>query len=663
VSPLFLQVSSGFDTSCSGVKEKDILKFYDMKKLWIFLTVLAFHVSAKMPPEIEAQSTEVEVKSEISEVTVYLSGAQITRSKTVDVPAGRSVIKFVNLSPFIDAKSLSVYAKGDLTLLSVNLQHNFLSLQTPSKEREELTKSKKELEKKLQTERAYLEVLSEELAFLKANSTVGGANTGTSLTALKEANLYFAGKFTDIKLKQIERQANVEKLSEELAKVQSQLATLESKKEFPTGEILVSVDSKSPVKVPFEIKYIVSNAGWTPTYDIKVKNISQPAELTYKANVRQSTNEDWKNVKLRLSSSDPNTSNTYRELQPYYLNYYTAPPSYGDMINRVSGRILDARTGEPLIGASVMVKGSSIGTVADINGAYSLSIPPSGGILQVSFIGYRQVESPIARSQMDFRMEQDLQALEEVVVVGYGTAEEALQGKVSGLKIRGTKPAVGREDLAPAVNLVETEQVSRQTSVEFEIQSPYTLLSDGKNLTINIDSYSLPAEYQYFCAPKIDKNAYLTALIVDWEKYNLLEGEASVYFEDTYTGKTLLDTRYMSDTLNISLGKDKGITIDREMQKQFTTKQFLGSKKEETRSWLLSVKNNKAQGIRISVFDQIPVSTLEEIEVKADNISSGKLDPETGIVEWNFQLKPAEKKELDLKYSVRYPKNQTLTIE
>ena len=663
MSPLFLQVSSGFDTSCSGVKEKDILKFYDMKKLWIFLTVLAFHVSAKMPPEIEAQSTEVEVKSEISEVTVYLSGAQITRSKTVDVPAGRSVIKFVNLFPFIDAKSLSVYAKGDLTLLSVNLQHNFLSLQTPSKEREELTKSKKELEKKLQTERAYLEVLSEELAFLKANSTVGGANTGTSLTALKEANLYFAGKFTDIKLKQIERQANVEKLSEELAKVQSQLATLESKKEFPTGEILVSVDSKSPVKVPFEIKYIVSNAGWTPTYDIKVKNISQPAELTYKANVRQSTNEDWKNVKLRLSSSDPNTSNTYRELQPYYLNYYTAPPSYGDMINRVSGRILDARTGEPLIGASVMVKGSSIGTVADINGAYSLSIPPSGGILQVSFIGYRQVESPIARSQMDFRMEQDLQALEEVVVVGYGTAEEALQGKVSGLKIRGTKPAVGREDLAPAVNLVETEQVSRQTSVEFEIQSPYTLLSDGKNLTINIDSYSLPAEYQYFCAPKIDKNAYLTALIVDWEKYNLLEGEASVYFEDTYTGKTLLDTRYMSDTLNISLGKDKGITIDREMQKQFTTKQFLGSKKEETRSWLLSVKNNKAQGIRISVFDQIPVSTLEEIEVKADNISSGKLDPETGIVEWNFQLKPAEKKELDLKYSVRYPKNQTLTIE
>lgn len=625
--------------------------------------VLSINISAQMAPETEAKSAEIEIKSEISEVTVYLSGAQITRSKTVDVPAGRSVIKFVNLSPFIDAKSLSVYAKGDLTLLSVNLQHNFLSLQTPSKEREELTQAKKDLEKKLQTENAYLEVLNEEMAFLKANSTVGGANTGTSLTALKEANLYFSEKITAIKLKQIDRQSTVEKLSEELAKIQSQLATLESKKGFPTGEILVSVDSKTPEKVPFEIKYIVSNAGWTPSYDIKVKNISQPAELTYKANVRQSTNEDWKNVKLRLSSSDPNTSNTYRELQPYYLNYYSVPPSYGDLISRVSGRIMDAKTGEPLIGASVMVKGSSIGTVADVNGTYSIAIPPSGGILQISYIGYVQMESRITSQQMDFRLEQDLRALDEMVVVGYGVAEEALQGKVSGLRIRGTKPVAAKDEMAPAVNLVETEQVSRQTSVEFEIQTHYTLLSDGKNLTINIDSYSLPAEYQYFCAPKIDKNAYLTAQIVDWEKYNLLEGEASVYFEDTYTGKTLLDVRYMSDTLNISLGKDKSITIEREMQKQFTTKQFLGSKKEETRAWLLSVKNNKPQGVKIAVFDQIPVSTLEEIEVKADNISNGKLDPETGIIEWNFQLKPAEKKALDLKYSVRYPKNRTLTIE
>ena len=610
-------------------------------------------------PALSAQETEV--TSEISEVTVYLSGAQVTRTKTLDVPAGRSVVKFINLSPFIDSKSISVFTKGDLTLLSVNLQHNFLALQTPSKKTEELTKTKQEIEQKIRTERAYLEVLDEELNFLKVNSSIGGANTGTSLTALKEANLWFSEKIATVKLKQIERQSTLEKLHEELQKIENQLSSPENQREFPTGEILATVEAKNPVKATFEIKYIVSNAGWTPSYDIKIKNIEMPAELVYKANIHQSTQEEWKNVRLRLSSSDPNTSSSYREPDPYFLNYNLAPPSYGDRISRVAGRVLDSKTSEPLPGASVLVKGSTIGTVTDVNGAYSLSIPSGGNTLVISYIGYRQTEAPVNSAQMDFWLEADERGLEEVVVVGYGTRN--LTGRLAGFTSRDMKAEVASEDFAPSVNLLQTEQLSRQTSVEFEIQTPYTVLSDGKNLTINIDSYSLPAGYQYFSAPKVDKNAYLTAHIVDWEQYNLLDGEASVFFEDTYTGKTLLDTRDMSDTLRISLGVDHGISIERKLQKQFSTRQFLGSKKEESRNWQIVIKNNKTQKIRISVFDQVPVSTLEEIEVKADNISNGQLEPETGIIKWDFELDPSARKELELKYTVTYPKNRKLLIE
>lgn len=91
-------------------------------------------------------------------------------------------------------------------------------------------------------------MLSEELAFLKANSTVGGANTGTSLTALKEANLYFAGKFTDIKLKQIERQANVEKLSEELAKVKVSWPLWKVRRNFRPGKSWSASIRKVPLR-------------------------------------------------------------------------------------------------------------------------------------------------------------------------------------------------------------------------------------------------------------------------------------------------------------------------------------------------------------------------------------------------------------------------------
>jgi uncharacterized protein (TIGR02231 family) len=232
-----------------------------------------------------------------------------------------------------------------------------------------------------------------------------------------------------------------------------------------------------------------------------------------------------------------------------------------------------------------------------------------------------------------------------------------MTGSISAPKTKKLEPEL------KSSTLVETDQISNQTSIEFDIKTPYSIPSDGKSLTIDIDNYSLPANYQYFCTPKIDKNAYLIAQIVDWEKYNLLEGEANVFFENTYTGKTLLDVRYMSDTLTISLGKDKGVSIKREIQKQYTTKQFLGNKKEETKTWLISVKNNKQQNINITLLDQIPVSTLEEIEVNPISISNGKLNTETGIIKWAFQLKPIEKKDIDLQYSIKYPKFRTLNID
>jgi hypothetical protein len=604
---------------------------------------------------------EIEIKSEVNEVTVYLTGAQVTRFKSVNIPLGRSTIRFTNLSPFIDSKSISIKAKGEFTILSVNLQQNFLTPQSKSKENEDLLKNKQDLENKIKTESAYLDILNEELAFLKANSSIGGANVGTSLTSLKEADTYFSEKITSIKLKQIDRQSNLEQFTKDLDKVENQLASLASKKEFPTGEIIVNINSRAVTEATFEIKYLVSNAGWTPSYDIKVKNIELPADLTYKANVHQYTNEDWRNIQLKLSSSDPNTSNTYREPQPYFLNYNSVPPSYRTNINQVSGHIYDIDTEEPLPYATVMVKGTSIGTVTDINGAYSISIPQNGGQLIISYVGYTQVESPITNQLMDFHMKTAALALQEVTVVGFGSAKKSSQERALGFN--GDKTTIRTPESYKNSNIVETGYLANQTSIEFEIKTPYTIPSDGKNLTIDIASYSLPANYQYFCTPKVDKNVYLLAQIVDWEKYNLLEGEANVFFEDTYTGKTLLDIRYMSDTLTISLGNDKGVSINREIQRQYTTRQFLGNKKEETKTWLISIKNNKQQSINISILDQIPVSTLEEIQVNALDLSNGKLDPETGIIKWDLQLKPAEKKEFDLKYSVQYPKYRTLIIE
>jgi uncharacterized protein (TIGR02231 family) len=115
--------------------------------------------------------------------------------------------------------------------------------------------------------------------------------------------------------------------------------------------------------------------------------------------------------------------------------------------------------------------------------------------------------------------------------------------------------------------------------------------------------------------------------------------------------------------LEISLGRDKKVSVNREKIKDFSTKQFIGNKKEETRTWKTTVKNNKNQEIIMMVLDQIPVSTAEDIEVSLLNISGAKHDTETGKLKWEFTLKPVDKKEIDLKYSVKYPKFRNLIVE
>jgi hypothetical protein len=351
-------------------------------------------------------------------------------------------------------------------------------------------------------------------------------------------------------------------------------------------------------------------------------------------------------------------------LKTYFLNYQMAPPNYSMTTNQVRGHVSDYEN-QPLPGVSITVKGTTIGTITDINGNYTITLPSNAGSLAYSFIGYEIQELPINNSVMNVQLKEDMISLEEVVVVGYGVQKEtdlsdALQGRVAGINTSSRQPVKIRGISSFPVPMA---QVQHQTTVEFQIDMPYTIHSDNKNYTIEMVSYTLPAYYEYYCVPKIDRDAFLMAYIIDWEKYNLLEGEASLFFEDTYIGKSLLDVRYSSDTLNISLGRDKNVVVNREKQKDYMSKQFFGSTKEVTKSWLISVKNNKSQPINLAILDQIPVSTLEEIVVEAQKLSGGIQNTETGEVKWKFTLEPAEKKEAELRYSVKYPNYQNLLIE
>ena len=116
---------------------------------------------------------------------------------------------------------------------------------------------------------------------------------------------------------------------------------------------------------------------------------------------------------------------------------------------------------------------------------------------------------------------------------------------------------------------------------------------------IEIQNYDLPVGYQYFSAPKSDKDAFLLANIIEWGDYYLLPGYANVYFEGTYIGESYLNTNTTDDTLAVSMGRDKGIVITREKIKDFCKNARFAGKKKSTRGYEIKVRNNKVKAIEI----------------------------------------------------------------
>jgi len=631
-----------------------------MKKLIIILVCFqAFNLVAQ-------EILEKEITTDVEEVTVFFENAQITRSKKVSVMPGKTVLKFKNLSPFIQPKSVQVKVNGDVMVLSVNHQQNFLDNLDKPDELIKLESTYKAIQSKINVEQAYISVIDEEIAFLKENRTIGGKNQELNVSNLKAAAEFYSSKLTALKLKRIERMNTSIKLNEQRQKVSNQINSLTTKRRFPSGEILVTIDSKSNASITIDLAYLVDNAGWFPSYDIRAHNISDPLEIVYKANVHQDTKIDWNDVSLIFSSNNPSLSGTAPDLKPYYLNYNSVPPNYKTNITEVSGKVLDTRR-NPLPGAYVVVTGSTIGTITDMNGYYSIAIPTNASSLQFSYIGYISKVIPIHNAVSNVYLEEDVSSLNEVVITGYAMADEEMDAS-SPIKSQASSVGAVRSkplaDTRKASSIaIPTIQLENQTSVNFKINMPYSVKSNNKNYVVDMTTYEVPANYEYYCVPKIDTDAFLKGYVTNWERYNLLEGEANIFFEETYIGKSILDVRYITDTLSISLGRDKSVIVNRDKIKEKTSWKFIGNKKEEKRGWRISVKNNKAQSIKMVLLDQVPVPTLEEIELQIEELSKGKRDEDTGEILWNLQLNPNESKEFELRFSLKYPKNRNLVIE
>lgn len=201
-----------------------------------------------------------------------------------------------------------------------------------------------------------------------------------------------------------------------------------------------------------------------------------------------------------------------------------------------------------------------------------------------------------------------------------------------------------------------------ELGAEFEIKTKYSIPADAKPYLVDVTEYQLPATYKHYVAPKIDHDAFLLARITGWEDLNLVEGPANVYFSGTYVGESYIYTRNVKDTLDLSLGRDNKVLVMRTKLKDFSKTSFIGTKRKETYTYEMVLKNNRKTPIDIEVLDQLPVSQDNEIEVEALELSKAMQNVLTGELRWKFHLEAGAGEKITISFSIKYPKNKDIRI-
>ncbi|ETN95450.1 DUF4139 domain-containing protein [Zhouia amylolytica] len=601
-------------------------------------------------------SKEINTTSKITEAVVYLSGAEITREAYLSLNSGSNDITLTGLSPNINSSTIQIRGLKSASVLAINYDINYMVVAEKS-EKEKSLNELLEAQKKSKNELINLITgLDEELKVLNTNRNLSSEQKGLSLAKIQEISDYYRRRTISIKNEIYDANASIKKIEEKLTKIQNELnKVLENNKE-KRGEIKLKLNSEEELDLKLIISYNVNGAGWFPVYDVKSESTKAPLTFHYKAHVYQNTSQDWSNVKLTLSTGDPSVDNTMPIIESHNLNFvnpinYNKNSTknrfnykYNPMVNNIVGYVYDEE-GQPLPGVNVLIKGTSTGVSTDFDGKYIINNVMGAKELEYSYVGMQSQTLPIYSTRMNVHLEYSENRLDEVVVAGYAKANSRKKEIIE--QVQEEQPVTKHENV---------------TTTVFKISKKYNIPSINDVTVIEIDSFTINADYTYFAAPVINENVYLLAKITDWEQYNLLPGEANVYFEGNYAGKTYIDPNSIEEKLNVSLGIDPSVVVERNEARYNKNKSFIGNSRIVDKAFEILVKNNKNYGIELILKDRIPLSQNNQIKVNDIEFDEGDYNTKTQIIEWKITLNSKEQSKKHLSYELRYPKGKYINL-
>ena len=512
--------------------------------------------------------------STIKNVTLFLDGAEITRTAHIPVQAGNTQIIITNLSSHIDEKSLQVNAMGGVNILSVKSK-----IDIPAET---------ELEKRINALRVDLEALKDRMAeqksekdaylhekdLLENNIKLAGSDEhGVTVGDLKEAALFHRVRIMEINknIRLIDK--FIDSSSLELKKLEEKISDLGGGNQECTSKVVVLLQSEKPTTCDLKLRYLTTDAYWKPTYNLRAVDITEPISLEYKAQIFNHTGTNWENVRMKLAIERPKYESNVPTLEAWTLK----PDAVEQQISQKSKRLKPTH----------------------------FSIP---------------------KPQRNY-----ITALSDTI-----TSESKQNNQ----------------------RQVEISEIKK----EFDIDQNYTVMGNGEPINIPITKYRLPADYHYFCIPKVDEDVFLLARITGWHDLGIIEGAANIYYGNTYVGQSYIDTRSLEDTLDLSLGRDESVVVKRNKKRD----ENISNKKSNTMRhaylYEIVVENKRDTPILVEVQDQIPVSVEEDIKVGITELSNAEQEKSSGKLIWRHHLEAKESGTSVVAFQIEYPKSKKVKV-
>lgn len=204
---------------------------------------------------------------------------------------------------------------------------------------------------------------------------------------------------------------------------------------------------------------------------------------------------------------------------------------------------------------------------------------------------------------------------------------------------------------------VWSDKVYNLTSSTFTLANNQTIPSDGGAHYLMIRELTIPAKIQHYAVPRASPHVYLLAEIINNGDYDLQSGRARIFNRSTFIGETQLNIETLSDTLQISLGIDQDVYVQRE-RRDFGASLWLGAYRQETFDFSIGVRNNKTVPIEVKLLDQIPISTDKRVEINLLEKDNADYKEGRGELTWQVRCAPGNTETRSFSYRIKYPKDE-----